>query len=521
MTGNDEGFAGTAGISCSIGGVLREITKETTPARIWKILETLYMTKSLANYLYLKRKFYTFQMYPGKSQSEHIDEFYKLVGDLMAIDTAILVRSFGTRSSLRFWFRLQKVSGFAGSLIFNGFVGLGFGQQRHEKFKQECRVLEVSSFRSFKVVDVLQGFWVYKNRFEKVRMKALLLQQVLAAALEELPATTIVVYDNVIQKKAYNALILYLGDRVLQEITKETTDTLKLEDVHTTLNSREVQKMTKAKGDGGEGLYVRGRSGRRDIKQDTDSAWDCPRRDYFVDFEEYDGGKILLGDGKECRIRGTGTLEKEGGFYREDASGQSKVLWAEDTTMSTYLVNRLPSSTIRFKTLVDVLGRGSVKVLQRSEFEVVDRKRDHTLRWKPHGECRYVEWFTGIACKVISKWKAGLKDDMDARSSVYMLNNGCKKCSDDSDGYYREYTPSRKAHLLEDKQIPSVGIFDEVFSTLMAFGGNTLTRDGVTGIKRCRRDLYSDGVRNLAMMAGRGPLKEDLESSTWRRRQDF
>ncbi|GJU11066.1 hypothetical protein Tco_1133462, partial [Tanacetum coccineum] len=31
----------------------------------------------------------------------------------------------------------------------------------------------------------------------------------------------------------------------------------------------------------------------------------------------------------------------------------------------------------------------------------------------------------------------------------------------------------RKAHLLEDKQIPSVGLFDEVFSTWMAFGGNT------------------------------------------------
>ncbi|GJR64132.1 retrovirus-related pol polyprotein from transposon TNT 1-94 [Tanacetum coccineum] len=38
-------------------------------------------------------------------------------------------------------------------------------------------------------------------------------------------------------------------------------DTLKLEDVLATLNSRELQKMTEAKGDGGEGLYVRGRSG--------------------------------------------------------------------------------------------------------------------------------------------------------------------------------------------------------------------------------------------------------------------
>ncbi|GJR26601.1 hypothetical protein Tco_1102833, partial [Tanacetum coccineum] len=46
-----------------------------------------------------------------------------------------------------------------------------------------------------------------------------------------------------------------------------------------------------------------------------------------------------------------------------------------------------------------------------------------------------------VACEVISKWKAGLKDDMDARSDVYVLSNGCTKCSDDSDDYYWEYTP--------------------------------------------------------------------------------
>nr|GEZ63953.1 zinc finger, CCHC-type [Tanacetum cinerariifolium] len=37
-----------------------------------------------------------------------------------------------------------------------------------------------------------------------------------------------------------------------------------------------------------------------------------------------------------------------------------------------------------------------------------------------------------VACEVIFKWEAGLKDDMDARSDVYVLSNGCKKCSDDS-----------------------------------------------------------------------------------------
>ncbi|GKF12450.1 zinc finger, CCHC-type containing protein [Tanacetum coccineum] len=36
--------------------------------------------------------------------------------------------------------------------------------------------------------------------------------------------------------------------------------------------------------------------------------------------------------------------------------GLSKVFWAEDTTMYTYLVNRSPSSAIGFKTPIDMLG---------------------------------------------------------------------------------------------------------------------------------------------------------------------
>ncbi|GJU67956.1 hypothetical protein Tco_1254215 [Tanacetum coccineum] len=94
----------------------------------------------------------------------------------------------------------------------------------------------------------------------------------------------------------------------------------------------------------------------------------------------------------------------------------------------------------------------------------------------------------------------------------------------------------RKAHLLEDKQIPSVGVFDEVFRTWMAFEGNTrdlgsfgeetdeitdlhqiheeilfLERgDGVAGIKRRRRDPSSDGVRYLVTASGCGRLNKDL-----------
>ncbi|GJS57043.1 hypothetical protein Tco_0651827 [Tanacetum coccineum] len=83
----------------------------------------------------------------------------------------------------------------------------------------------------------------------------------------------------------------------------------------------------------------------------------------------------------------------------------------------------------------------------------------------------------------------------------------------------------RKAHLLEDKQIPSVWVFDEVF---LAIGGNTRDLgsfgeetdeitdlhqiheeilfsergDGVRGIKRRRRDPSSDGVKDLVTASG-------------------
>ncbi|GJY43477.1 zinc finger, CCHC-type containing protein [Tanacetum coccineum] len=455
-----------------------------------------------------------------------------------------------------------------------------------------------------------------KNDFGlwQVRMKALLEQQGLAAGgirsalllLTSLPSS----YDNFMETLLYGR------------------DTMKLEDVVATLNSRVLQKMTEANGDGGEGLYVRGRSGQNrygagynhkksqgfvrnedQVLVSGDDRYDNAdvmmamsveelldwimdpgspyyityMRDYLVDFKEYDGENILLGDGRECRVRGTckvqvqmrdgssfvldnvrkqlgeyqtgwkiktgnvldsrnqrstqqcmksgvakhlgvAGIQQQNGLVNETnvtlfakvrcfliQSGLSKVFWADDTTMSTYLVNRSPSSAIGFKTPIDMLGifgwlasikqgmlepvkvkciflgyrKGIVgnklwrfddvtsKVLQGVEFEV-EPQDDHTFEVEPHGNVDHVvawELFSykednneatfavaaveniyahesltfnnTVAYEVISKWKAGLKDDMDARSDVYVLSNGCKKYSDDNDDYYWEYTPNK------------------------------------------------------------------------------
>nr|GEZ86423.1 retrovirus-related Pol polyprotein from transposon TNT 1-94 [Tanacetum cinerariifolium] len=66
--------------------VLREVTGETTAAGVWSKLKNLYMTKSLANKLYLKKKLYTFYMPAGRKIFEHIDEFNKIVLDLANIE---------------------------------------------------------------------------------------------------------------------------------------------------------------------------------------------------------------------------------------------------------------------------------------------------------------------------------------------------------------------------------------------------------------------------------------------------
>ncbi|GJS02340.1 retrovirus-related pol polyprotein from transposon TNT 1-94 [Tanacetum coccineum] len=157
---------------------MREVTGEMTATGVWSKLETLYMRKSLANKLYLKKKLYTFYMSAGRKISEHIDEFNKIVLDLANIEV---------------------------------------------KFKDEDLAL-------------------------------LLLTSLLAS------------YEHFVDTLVYGR------------------EALTLEDVITTLNSKEIKERSKAKGDDGKRLYVRGRTDRYVNKDDQ------PRSSGLI----YDGSEVMI-----------------------------------------------------------------------------------------------------------------------------------------------------------------------------------------------------------------------------------
>ena len=69
--------------------VLREVAGETTAAGVWLKLEGLYMTKSLTNKLYLKKRIHQLKMEEGSSIREHVSLFTKAILDLKSIDVEV------------------------------------------------------------------------------------------------------------------------------------------------------------------------------------------------------------------------------------------------------------------------------------------------------------------------------------------------------------------------------------------------------------------------------------------------
>ena len=74
---------------CLANTVLQEVLMEKTSFALWKRLETLYATKSLANRLVLKQRLFTFRMNEGELLKDHISQFITLLNDLKNVEVHI------------------------------------------------------------------------------------------------------------------------------------------------------------------------------------------------------------------------------------------------------------------------------------------------------------------------------------------------------------------------------------------------------------------------------------------------
>lgn len=74
---------------CLSKEVLREVVSETTAAELWLKLESLYMTKSLANKLRHKERLYAIRMAVVTPIQSHLNEFNSIIMDLENIGIKI------------------------------------------------------------------------------------------------------------------------------------------------------------------------------------------------------------------------------------------------------------------------------------------------------------------------------------------------------------------------------------------------------------------------------------------------
>ena len=76
-------------ILCLGDKALREVARERTTTSMWLKLESLYMTKSLANRLCLKQQLYTFKMTELRTVTEQLADFNKILDDLENIEVKL------------------------------------------------------------------------------------------------------------------------------------------------------------------------------------------------------------------------------------------------------------------------------------------------------------------------------------------------------------------------------------------------------------------------------------------------
>jgi len=149
--------AKSAIVLCLRDKVLRDVAGEATAASMWAMLESLYMTKSLAHRQLLKHQLYSFKMVESKSISEQLAEFNKILDDLANIE----VNMEDEDKTLLLLCSLPKsFEHFKDTILY------GKDTTTLEEVQSALRTKKLTKFKDLKVDEGGEGFNVARGRSE-------------------------------------------------------------------------------------------------------------------------------------------------------------------------------------------------------------------------------------------------------------------------------------------------------------------------------------------------------------------
>ena len=262
--------------------VLREVAKEKSASGLWAKLEELFLKKSLAKSLYMKRKLYTFSMKEGTAMRDHVDEFNKLILDLENVNVMLEDedRALILLSSLP-----DSYEHFVDTLL--------YGRQtltlKYVKNALESKDLKKRADGKDQITG--DGL-IAKAKTEKKIYK----DKKNKNQKEKTDKTKKKRKCYFCQKEGH-----YIKDcfekKKLEKLQKESSGKVDIASVDEGESEDADVLIAADKKSSGEWILDSGCSFHM-----------CPHKDFFVTFKSIDGGKVLLGNNLACKVAGIGSV---------------------------------------------------------------------------------------------------------------------------------------------------------------------------------------------------------------------
>ena len=250
--------------------VLREVAEEKTAMVVWEKLEDLYLKKSLANRLYLKKRLYALIMEDDKPLKKHLDDFNRIILDLKSIDikvededqAIILLNSLP-----------KRFEHFVDTMLY------GKATLSMDEVKAALNSKEIQRGNDSKKEEIAEGLFT-SNKHEKKDFKNK------KSKFKKKKKCYICDKEGHFKKDCPNKSRSY-------EKSKHNADVAVAQDGY----------------DSAEALAVSGEDSQKEWILDSGCSFHmCPNKGWFENYKQIDGGVVLLGNNKSCKVIGIGSL---------------------------------------------------------------------------------------------------------------------------------------------------------------------------------------------------------------------